>query len=169
MLAIRPDATSVRHWIAALAAAGIATTGSAAEPPPLTPEQIGDAFKARDWARLKAISEDRDTVLTPDGGAPGPIRRLSRDAFLDEVRDCVVSDVFTKGVRFQSSDGIGWICRAQPVGTDRCTVIGYGVDLHLTGDKVYFGRVFRFSTYNKIDCPDTGRVAPAPPPLPRPR
>jgi hypothetical protein len=167
MPAIRPDATLVRYWVAVFAAAGIATVGCAAEPRTLTPEQIGDAFKARDWTRLKAISEDRDTVLTPDGGVPGPIRRLSRDAFLDEVRDCVVSDVYTKGVRFQSSDGIGWICRTQPVGTDRCTVIGYGVDLHLTGDKVYFGRVFRFSTHNKIDCPDTGRVAPPSPPRSR--
>lgn len=130
----------------------------------MTPQEIGDAFKAGNWIKLKAISEDRDTILTPDGGAPGPIKGISRDQFLDAVRDCVVTDIFTKGEHFQSSDGIGWICPKQPVGTDRCTVIGYGVNLQLKGDMVYFGRVFRFAARNKIDC--TFATAPAPPPPP---
>lgn len=147
----------------AICATATATACVAAAPPP-TEQDVIAAFKARDWATLKAISSDKRVYVRPDGGAPEVIGWISRDQFLDRLRTCTAVLAFPSD-KIHAKAGLEILCPNEPAGLKRCMVIAYGINFAIVGEKVEFDTVYRFSDSDRINCPSN--AAPPPPAPPR--
>lgn len=130
-----------------------------------TERDVIAAFKARDWAKLKAMSSPADVYVRSDGGAPEVVGRITRDQFFDRLRGCVPLSTFEKD-EFHPKAGLEMLCPKEPTGAKPCMVIAYGINFTIVGDKVAFDTVFRFSDRDRINCPSN---AAPPPPAPPPR
>src|ERR1700760_2762305 len=95
----------MKRALAFAAAVGTGTAGGAAAGPPPTAQDVIAAFKARDWATLRAITADQDVYVRPDGGAPEVIGRISRAQFFERLHDCVATFTFVKG-EYQKTNGV---------------------------------------------------------------
>lgn len=147
-----------------LAAAMSATALCAAATSPLTERDVIAAFKARDWAKLKAISSSAEVYVRPDGGAPDPVGWISRDQFFNRLHACLVDRAFERD-EYHPKAGLEMLCPSEPISGKPCAIIAYGINFAIIGNKVAFDTVYRFSDSDRINCPF--RKAPPPPSPPR--
>ena len=142
-------------------APGIASAQSDASPV----QRFASAFRVKDWASVDALVVDGRTPLV-QGDPARSVEIVLAHQFLAGVRDCVVSSVFEKGVRYQSSDGVELLCPSRQVGGDKCQIEAFGIDFERIGDSERIARLYHMTEYNSLDCPRREIRFPAPVPAP---
>jgi hypothetical protein len=110
----------------------LASSCSAAQSSPPTVDDLASSFNSRNLRKFSTLIMNDPIAMVDDVGTVTP---LSKKDFVSRIQKCDLNRVFKEGVNYQQSDGMAWICRAQPIAGKPCYFVLYGADLKKVATK----------------------------------